>query len=160
MADDPHRPQHVEMLVTDFGAHIGIPELAFDEDNLLALRSEAADLALTYQDEVLGVLIRSLIDLPHVEPGADFATSLHCLNYRAMLAGMGMLTIDSELGAFVWVDRINLRGMTVQMLFEAIATAERGIVFWREHLPELLAQSAAAAAGSSQAPDGMSIFHV
>lgn len=159
MARPESRPSTVDALIADYGRFLGIADLAFDGDGLIGLAFEAAELTLQWRAAAGGIVVKSPLPVPRTLPTGILAV-LHATNARAVVAGMGMVAIDADVGAWVWIDRIDPAGLTATGLHGRLERAARGLAFWKGELPALIRSAEAAPAAATETGFDISMIRV
>lgn len=143
MSSKKPRSVAVDLLIQDYGAFLGIDNLAFDDENLLAFNIEGSEITLDCRSESIGILLKSLMAIPTDRVTPDLLFALHGINYAAASRGMGSVLLDQDFGAWVWIDRIDPRGLTAATLHEVLNRAASAVAFWNREIPDLLGRLAA-----------------
>ena len=135
----PQTNNDVAFLLADFGRFIDIPDLSFDERNSCWLTIQDTVLGLTYQDPSRGILVQGIIGTFTEKTQPNVFSTILAANHIAFMEGRGCLSYDTEAHALLWNDRLQPRGMTVQMFHEAIVRAARHIELWSTEFENLTA---------------------
>lgn len=138
MSSKKPRSVAVDLLIQDYGTFLGIDNLAFDAENLLAFNIEGSEITLEYRSESVGILLKSLMAIPTDRVTPDLLFALHGVNYASVSQGMGSVLLDQDFGAWVWIDRIDPRGLTAATLHERLNRAAGTVAFWTREIPDLL----------------------
>jgi hypothetical protein len=128
--------REVDRLIADFGDHVGIAGLAFDAAGYCCLSFDGQVLNLRYDERREDILVYARVgDVPaNADPA--HCTHLFQAGYASALAGTGMLAVDNDNGAVVWLDRVVPRGMTEMMFQAALEAAVDQVEFWKRSLSE------------------------
>ena len=142
MTSKKPRSTTVDLLIQDYGAFLGIDNLAFDDENLLAFNIEGSEITLEYRSESVGILLKSLMSIPTDKVTPDLLFALHGVNYASISQGMGSVLLDQDFGAWVWIDRIDPRGLTAATLHTLLNRTASTVAFWNQEIPDLLGRLA------------------
>jgi hypothetical protein len=142
MHDDVHAgngaqaQREVDRLLAEFGDQVGIAGLALDAAGYYCLSFDGEVLNLRYDERREDICVYARVgDLPaNAEPA--YCAHLFQAGYASVLSGAGMLAVDNEHNAVVWLDRIVPRGMTELMFQQALETAVDQVEFWKRSLRE------------------------
>lgn len=126
------RNRQVDQFISEFGRLIEINALAFDDNNEVTLEIGDVIITLVAKDDETGLLLMSEITVPETVDFASLVSNLPTANLTAFSEGMGLLGLDADRGAWMWLDRISPAGLTAAMLSEALLRAARNIGFWQE----------------------------
>lgn len=130
------RPHSVDYLLNDYGSYLGLPGLAFDDDQQILLEIDGVDLIIEYIGEGAGLLLQSVIRLETASLGDDVHTYINSLNAQLFRSGGGIVIAIPDSSAFLWMDRFGLEGLTVETLDEIVKRAVSRVSSCTEHLAE------------------------
>ena len=144
MAVSTEQRAQVDRLIDDYGRYAGLPGLAF-EDGLFALSFDDVEVSVSLEEGGTKLILRSPLDMAGIRTDARFVAAVLMANVTSMLHGNGAMGIDEEVGAWVWIDHADPRGLTAETLHIRLLEAVKAIRFWRGRLPTLIAPEAAKA---------------
>eukprot|EP01037_Dinobryon_pediforme_P032029 gene32029-36778_t len=130
-------PQSVQSLISAYGSYVGIDGLQFDAEGHIGLDLDGIEVDVAWVDAAAGLVLRSMVSGPSDPTDAKFLVALHVANAEAAVNGMGVVTLDTGFGAWVWVDRVEPTGLSGAGLHERLSRAAKHVAFWTEQLPKL-----------------------
>lgn len=129
-----HEHEKHNSLLSEFGRHHGIPDLAFDDEDRCVLRFDAVELNLEYQADRSDILIFTEIGKLAAMNSPDAALRLLHGNLASASLGTGTIGVDRKSGSIVWFDRVTAFGIDQPLFRSRIQDALGWIGYWRHCL--------------------------
>ena len=160
------RPPAVDYLIADYGKHVGLDGLTFDDDQMIVLELDGVDLVIEYVDTDEGFVFQSVIELPSgsdslaesFSPGEIHRTLNH-LNAGSFRQGKGLVFLTPESSRIMWMDRLRLENLSVELFDLAIQNAIVNIRTWSDVI-QTLQDSSATAEGAESFPEASTMIRI
>jgi len=103
-------------ILTEFGERIGIPDVEFDEDGYCCLGFDDVVLNLELNEAAGHIIISSEIGKLPSQPTESILFRYLALNHLALMMGTGGIGVDEDRRVVMFVDRVSLRGLDIQII--------------------------------------------
>lgn len=155
MSEHRTRGRGADRLIAEYGAFLGIPGLAFDEDGEITLEIGDQLVGVQAGDDETGFVVKAVIEPNDAIPDDMMAAFVAIHNVEAMLNGMGIVALDAGNAAWVWLDRFDPAGLDAARLHQRLARVERDVAYWQSLIDRLPAGAGEPAAADEPMPADM-----
>lgn len=134
MSGTTTRNRIFDVLLGDYGALIGIPDLVFDDSNRVTLGFDGIVITMEAVDEVAGLVLTSEIDVPTDTSFEDLRARLLQGAVQLFRTGHGFVGLDFVMEAMVWTNRVTVGGLAASVLHRQIQEAILSIGLWQDFI--------------------------
>jgi len=149
----PIVPISVQYLITEYGNYVGLEGFAFDEENQIFLEIGGKDVMIEYLSEEAGLMIQSLVTTLAKPASQTMLGMLLGLNAISLRNAHGTVAYNAESQTIIWMDRLPLAGLTVEVLDQALDATELKNQMWSEMISQLIEDEEPSPSESQTTPD-------